>query len=375
MTTIELLRSLRAMTVLEEISSGALTRTDLDDLGYRDAGAWEKLSAIYHGPTRHPHLQTTARHAAAALSLDAVMTIEKHTRKLLPGAAVTEWELRVELCRLRGTVAEIDHEAAARVRSYNRAVADAEQKAHGKRALRGGKNTDAQGLRTFTVTGPERAVTGLLGQVRAGAAHLRRHNPQLTYEQAMYDSFMASQGGGGAGATAPIPYVVVPLPEWAKVLHHQGDETVFGLTDGTTMTGKELLEQVTAEYHVAGIYDPVAGPVNAYRSERTASPKQRMMLITESLTCEAMCDTAADECEIHHLIAWKNGGRTNVAEMTVLCRKHNARNDDDPDQPPRHGRVERHPGGVLFHPPDGSPPKANPHPLRAYSARGLAGTP
>src|SRR5699024_6805707 len=100
MTTIELLRSLRAMTVLEEISSGALTRTDLDDLGYRDAGAWEKLSAIYHGPTRHPHLQTTARHAAAALSLDAVMTIEKHTRKLLPGAAVTEWELRVELCRL-----------------------------------------------------------------------------------------------------------------------------------------------------------------------------------------------------------------------------------------------------------------------------------
>ncbi len=37
------------------------------------------------------------------------------------------------------------------------------------------------------------------------------------------------------------------------------------------MTGKELLEQVTAEYH-----DPVAGPVNAHRPERTASPKQRM---------------------------------------------------------------------------------------------------
>ena len=375
MTTIQALQALRAMTVLGEISSGTVTVADLDALGYRDATTWAAMATTYHGPTRHRRLQAAAREAGAHLSLDALTVIEKHTRKLLPDAPVSPWELRVELCGLRGTVAEIDRAAAARVRHHNRGVTDIEKKVWGKRALKGGKNTDALGLRTFTVTGPERAVTGLLGQVRAGAAHLRRHNPQLTYEQAMYDSFMASQGGGGAGATAPIPYVVVPLPEWGKVLHHQGDETVFGLTDGTTMTGKELLEQVTADYHVAGIYDPVAGPVNAYRSERTASPKQRMMLITESLTCEAMCDTAADECEIHHLIAWKNGGQTNVAEMTVLCRKHNARNDDDPDQPPRHGRVERHPGGVLFHPPDGSPPKANPHPLRAYSARGLAGTP
>ena len=41
------------------------------------------MSATYYGPTRFKALQETARDAAAELSLDALMTIEKHTRKLL----------------------------------------------------------------------------------------------------------------------------------------------------------------------------------------------------------------------------------------------------------------------------------------------------
>lgn len=368
MNTLEALRTLRAMTVLADLTAGTLTRADLDALGYRDAAAWTTLAEVYHGPTRSRTLQAAARDAGAELSLDALMVVEKHTRKLLSGAAVTDWELRVELCALRGTVAEIDRAAAARVRAYNRDVADAERKVRGHRALKGGKNTDGLGLRTFTVTGPEREIEGLLGHVRAGAKKLRLQDPTLSYEQAMYDAFLTSRGGT---SNAPVPYVVIPLPEWAKILHHEGDETVFGLTDGTTMTGKELVEQVTADHHVAGIYDPLAGPVNAYRSERTASLKQRLLLATESLTCEAMCSTPADQCEVHHITAWEQGGQTNVQAMTMLCRPHNARNDDDPTRPPRHGRVEREPGGVVFHPPDGSPPRQNPHPIRALSARGL----
>lgn len=371
MNTIEALTALRAMTVLEDIFSGTVTLDDLDLLGVRDAGAWDTLARTYFGPTRQRGLQSAAVAAAAGLSLDAVAVVEKHTKKLLRGAEVSQWELRVELCGLRGTVAEIDRAAAAVVRAYNRRVEDAEKKAWGKRALKGGKNTDAAGLRTFTVTGPERVIEGLLGTVRVAAAELRREDPRLGYEQAMFDAFMSSQGGGGVGPVAPVPYVVVPLPEWAKVLRQEGDETVFGLTDGTTMTGRELVEQVTAEYHIAGIYDPVSGPVNAYRSERTASPKQRMMLATESLTCEALCPTPADQCEVHHVRAWKQGGETNTVNMTMLCPKHNGLNDDDPGKPPRNGRVERSPGGVVFHPPDGGPPRVNPHPIRRFSARGL----
>lgn len=373
MDIVAAMEALRGVTVLEAIASGHLTRQRIVDLGFREAGAWIRLAEVFLGPTRHRKLQTVAVDAAreGGLSLDALRVVDKHTRKLLPGAAVTEWELRAELCRLRGTVDEIDRAASARVRDLNRNVTDAEKKAFAGRSLKGGKNTDARGLRTATITLPERHMTAFLDSLLPTARRLRRGNPKLTYEQAMADALLAG-GTGPTGPTPPVPLIVVPVPEWAQVLRREGDDTVFGLTDGTTMTGKELVEQVTADHHYVGIYHPVEGPVDLYRSERTASPKQRMLLAAESLLCPTpVCTTSADNSQAHHLTAWKKGGNTNVAEMTVACQVHNARNDDDPDAPPRNGRLERQPGGVVFHPPDGGPPKRNIHPLRELSAMGL----
>ena len=370
------LEALRGMRVLEAITSGHLTRARLDVLGFRDAGVWSKLAEVYFGPTRYRTLQKKAREIAGDLSLDALAVIEKHTRKLLRGAAVSEWELRVELVGLRGTVAEIDRAAAARVLELNRGVDDDGRQAFGRRGIKGGKNTDAQGLRTITITGPARYITGFLSRLRPAAQQLRQVDPKLGYEQALFDAlFTGDAVGAGAGPVAPVPLVVVGLPDWAKVLRREGDETIFGITDGTTMTGAQLLEEVTAEYYYVGIYDPVAGPVELYRSRRTASLKQRILLAAESLICEGPeCTTAGDECQVHHITAWDKGGNTNVQEMTMLCAKHNGLNDDDPDAPPRNGRVERRPGGVVHIPPDGGPPRANSHPLRALSARALVST-
>jgi len=369
------LQALRGMRVLEELSSGRLSTSRIEALGFRDAGAWERLAGVYFGPTRHKRLQAAARVAAEGLSLDALGVVEKHTRKLLKGAAVTEWELRVELCGLRGTVGEIDRAAAARVRDYNRTVDDVEQQAYGRRSIKGGKNTDSQGLRTITITGPERHITGFLGRLRPTASRLRRENPKLGYEQALYDALMQA-GPVGGGPVAPVPQVVVHLPDWVQILRGEGSDTVLGLTDGTTMTGAQMLEQVTADYYYVGLYHPVEGPVDLYRSQRTASLKQRMLLAAESLICEGPgCTTPADECQFHHLTAWEYEGETNLANMTAACRVHNGRNDDDPHAPPRNGRFEREPGGVVFHPPDGGPPRVNRHPQRRLSAMGLLAAP
>mgnify|MGYP000852733868 FL=1 len=365
------LEALRAVRVLEAIASGNLTTRQLDMLGYRDAGSWTRLAEVYFGPTRHRRLQEAARRAGADLSLDALRVVERHTRKLLPGAAVSPWELRVELCALRGTVAEIDRQAAARVRELNRAVDDAETKAYGRRSVKGGKNTDALGLRTITMTGPERHITALLAHLRPTAEKLRRADPRLSHEQALFDAVFAT-GTGPAGPVPPVPLVVATVPDGVRLLRREGDDTLFGLSDGTTMTGTALVEQIMADHHYVGLYDPVEGPVDLYRSRRTASTKQRILLAGESLLCEGPeCTTPADECEVHHLTAWSQGGDTNVKNLTMVCRVHNARNDDDPHAPPRNGRLERRPGGVVFIPPDGGPPRTNRYPLRRLSARGL----
>lgn len=363
----------QGMNLLAALADGRLNRARLVSFGYSGstAGEWVALSETYFGRTRHRRQQGRAVEAARAggLSVEAIAAVEKHVRKLLDG---DEWALRVELCALTGTVDEIDKAAAARVRELNRAVPDAEAKSFGRRSLKGGKNTDACGLRHISVGLPERTMADILTRLRETAAKLRRSDKKLTYEQAMADAFVAHLLGDASGTPSVItPLVVIGLPDWAKLLRHEADDTLFGLTDGTTMTGAELIRARMAEHHLVGIWDPFTGPVNLYRAERLANLKQRLLASADTLLCPVRdCTTSADECQMHHLDAWVAGGETNLDRMTVACRVHNARNDDNPGAPPRHGRLDRDESGrIVFRPPDGSGPVTNSHPVRRLSAR------
>ncbi|HZK31591.1 MAG TPA: HNH endonuclease [Corynebacterium sp.] len=352
-----------------------LSRTELATYGLRGttAGSWLRLSDIFFGPTRERRTQSRAVAAAreGELSVEALLVIEKHVRKLLDGDG---WALRAELCQLRGSVDEIDRAAAARVRDLNRTVKDSERRAYGRRALRGGKNTDAQGLRTITLTLPERLMARALTVLRTRARQLRANDPRLSYEQAMADAFLSHLHGREqhTGRESLTPLVVVGVPDWAKLLRGEGGECVFALTDGTTITGAELIERSLAEHHLVGLYDPVAGPVNLYRSRRQATLKQRLLLAAETILCPwPGCTTSADESQVHHLQAWRRAGQTNLDNLSMACPVHNGRNDDDPNAPPRHGRLAREKGHIVHHPPGGGQPQVNTHPIRKLSARGL----
>lgn len=183
------------------------------------------------------------------------------------------------------------------------------------------------------------------------------------------------QGGGGPVVAQPLtPLVVIGVPDWARLQRQDGDEKVFALIDGTTITGAELLRGQLADHAHYGFYDPVDGPVNLYREQRTASTKQPLLLAAETILCPLPgCTTSADECQAHHLRAWRHGGDTNLTNMSMACPVQNGRNDDDPNAPPRHKRVTRQAGGIVFHPPDGGPPTVNTHPVRGLSAMALVG--
>lgn len=122
----------QGVALLDAIHSGRLDRRRLIDLGHplSTAAKWTNLAATFFGPTRSRRLQAAAVAAAreGRLSIDAMVVVDKHARKLLKDAPVDVWELRAELCALTGTVDEIDRAAAARVRDLNRRVADARRR-------------------------------------------------------------------------------------------------------------------------------------------------------------------------------------------------------------------------------------------------------
>ena len=75
--------------------------------------------------------------------------------------------------------------------------------------------------------------------------------------------------GSGVPPAAPRPLVVIPLPSFVRILRGEGDETVLGLTDGTTTTGADFLTTHTANSDnelEAVVFHPTEGAVNQYLS-------------------------------------------------------------------------------------------------------------
>ena len=73
-------------------------------------------------------------------------------------------------------------------------------------------------------------------------------------------------------------------------------------------------------------------PLNLYRNRRTASLGQRIaMLAVQGVCAWAGCSAPMTECEAHHILAWIQGGNTDIENFTGLCREHHRRNNDHRD--------------------------------------------
>ena len=59
------------------------------------------------------------------------------------------------------------------------------------------------------------------------------------------------------------------------------------------------------------------------------------------------CNVPADRCQVHHLHPHNLGGQTSPENLTMLCKYHNGTNDDNPNAPPRNGRVFRNRRGKI----------------------------
>lgn len=153
------------------------------------------------------------------------------------------------------------------------------------------------------------------------------------------------------------------LAETVKVIQGKGGHLKFGCTDGTIMTGAQLLNALPEMEILGGLFHEEVGPTVLLRFERNANFAQRILMAVESMTCARPgCGQPADRCQPHHIIAWKNGGPTNSSNIAPLCARCNGRNDDDPETK-LHGRIERINGIPQFVGPWlGAQPQVNTHP-------------
>lgn len=301
------------------------------------ANEWALLHRVYFGPTQATKQQNEAVRLArdGHFTLDQLSVIERALKRVRRSR--TRMKLRIQLLskplRYRAL--------SARVRKL---VPKPEKKQ--EKTVSFSKSVD--GLRTVRAVLDERDAADLEFALRQGIDPARPIAPQM-----LARLIELLRRGGSIARAVPRPIVVVPLPEYTRILAGEGDDVVLGLTDATTMTGAEFLSLQFAESLEVAAFHPQEGPVNLYRGERLANQKQRDLARVATPVCPVPgCRHGSDSCEIHHIEAWSRGGETNVGNLAPLCRYHNRVNDDDPGRSSR-GRIANVHGAPVWMSPRG----------------------
>ncbi|MGP5242185.1 HNH endonuclease signature motif containing protein [Corynebacterium flavescens] len=320
----------RGVDLVAECSG--LSAPDLEKMGAsaQDAAELIGLHTIYFGPTPYTGKQRLALDAARRNGhcLSTLRLIESFTRraKVQLGA----WNLRVELCSTPGE--QVTAVARRRLR---------EMRVPRKYCERALLRQHPNGLATLTVTG-----NGL--DMADAFRTIDQQHPGKSFIARM----LGKADGAPAERTRVTTMAVLQLEDYGKLVRRERDDVMIRTTSGAVITGAQLVERACANEGLITVISRAQGPVDLYRFQRFASAKQRTMLAAEHPTCAwPGCTTPAERGQFHHLTPWSHGGETNVANLVTLCSYHNGVNEDDPNAPPRRGRLTRQGGTIVWQPP------------------------
>lgn len=107
-----------------------------------------------------------------------------------------------------------------------------------------------------------------------------------------------------------------------------------------------------------GVVIHAPGELDLGRSTRLASPAQRRALRALYATCAIPgCQVRYDRCKLHHVVWWRNGGRTDLRNLLPVCAHHHSKIHDggwDVSLGPNRELTVRFPDGTVHNtgPPD-----------------------
>lgn len=294
----------------------------------------------FYGPCREKRLRARVVELAEDFSVDRLSVIVKYPNQLRKGAAMTPWELRVELAERTEGVDKLAAYAIQRVRELNATAGT-----RAPRSLVIAHQPDATGRRTALLKLPAEEMAAFERKLRS----MIRGRGTLPEDIAMGDAaWTLLTTGTGVETRGLEPTVLIK----AEDLIGCGDGWLQA-TDGTRLRAAEYMRTQLGRHGWALLYDANNQPVDLWRTQRLANEKQRQIIAADQGTCAwPGCNRNALYGQAHHVTAWEDGGNTNQANLMGLCGPHNAMNG-------RNGRgtMERGPQGeTMWKPPDGGPP-------------------
>ncbi len=148
---------------------------------------------------------------------------------------------------------------------------------------------------------------GATGDTSSG--HEARHRPAPVRPKPGRSEFVVVIDADATGQTGPVAEFAIPVEVPARVLAELAD---------------------TADIHTVVVRNGVVlhapGELNLGRTTRLANRAQRRALRGLYRSCAIPgCSVAYDRCKLHHIVWWRHGGRTDLANLVPVCAVHHTR--------------------------------------------------
>lgn len=246
------------------------------------------------------------------------------------------WQVREELCRMEPDATKM----YAHIRTRREALEPPPA-----RTPEVTTKHYSDGMASMTITGDNATIHDL-------QAHIHDYDDV----EKLFDGNLSRQPA--------VTNVIVTLDELDEILDGDGEEVLVRQTNGTTITGAEMLTRVFASRGYALMAHPVKGPINLYNLSRFANEKQRHMAKLRNHKCAwPGCNKGADFVQVHHVQGWRFGGLTNMDNLVCLCKYHNRINDDARNGNGR-GYIKLVNGKAVWVPPSAYAPQSGYDPTR-----------
>jgi hypothetical protein len=125
----------------------------------------------------------------------------------------------------------------------------------------------------------------------------------------------AEADGAIVEPAAPLVSVVMDVDAWGEAKARLADGSPLPTTDAIRSSCEAAVARVVTKDGVV--------PLELGRTVRNPSRAQRRALAAIWRTCaHPSCDRPFAWCQLHHVIWWERGGRTDIGSLVPLCSKH-----------------------------------------------------
>jgi hypothetical protein len=140
----------------------------------------------------------------------------------------------------------------------------------------------------------------------------------------LLDLIRSSRRGSTSPATTARPYVVVAHVPLVSLVEESGGETALaGELEHVGMIDGDTVKRIACDSTIAvAVDDDVGHTMYEGRARRFPSDAQRREVMRRDRHCRFPGCTNMTFTNVHHIVPWKPGGRTDLPNLALVCEHH-----------------------------------------------------